>query len=86
MEIETLRERLKQADPSKSWEIRKMPEGTEFEPGIPVVGFLFEGMFICDPFLSDCGGFEADPVQDYGLSLQAVEILRAARAGWKIAC
>lgn len=62
-----------------------MPEGTEFEPGIPVVGFLFEDFFICDPFISDCGGFEADPVKDYGLAEAAVEILRMERSNWKLA-
>jgi hypothetical protein len=85
MEIDALCEKLRQADPSKHWEIRTMPEGTEFEPGIPVVCFLFEGVFICDPFLSDCGGFEADPKKDYGLSDSAVEILRMERSGWKLA-
>ena len=85
MEIEALREKLRMADPSKDWEVREMPEGTEFEPGIPVVCFQHEGMFICDPFLSDCGGFEADPVRDYGLTEAAAEILRAERLNWKMA-
>ncbi len=82
--IEALLERLREADPSKDWLSGKIPEGTEFEAGIPVAGFLFEGLFIHDPFLSDCGGFEADPVKDYGLSEAAVEILRKERSGWSV--
>lgn len=83
--IEALLEKLRKADPSKAWDTGAIPVGTEFEAGTPVVGFVFDGMLIHDPFLSDCGGFEADPVKDYGLSEAAAEILKAERSNWKIA-
>lgn len=34
----------------------------------PVFGFHFNGMFIYDPKLSECGRFEVDPVECYGLT------------------
>lgn len=34
----------------------------------PVFGFHFNGMFIYDPKLSECGRFSVDPVECYGLT------------------
>ena len=83
--MKALLEMLREADPSKDWRTGTIPEGTEFEAGTPVAGFLFEGLFIHDPFLSDCGGFEADPVKDYGLTAAAAGIMKIERSNWKLA-
>lgn len=42
-------------------------QGVHPETGAAVFGFEHEGMFIVDPFLSDCGRFTADPVEAYGV-------------------
>ena len=33
-----------------------------------VCGFTHKGIFVTNPFQSDCGRFEADPEKDYGLN------------------
>jgi hypothetical protein len=37
------------------------------------LGFDVDGIFIADPFISECGRFEADPIKDYGLTASQVE-------------
>lgn len=38
--------------------------------GMPAFGFEINGMFIYDPTVSDCGRFQVDPTEAYGLSAQ----------------
>jgi len=33
-----------------------------------VCGFEYRGIFVTDPFSTDCGRFEVDPLQHYGLN------------------
>ena len=35
-------------------------------------GFLYEGIWITDPTLSECGRFEVDPITYYGLTQEQV--------------
>lgn len=41
----------------------------------PVFGFYSRGMFISDPFVSDCSRFEVNPADAYGISLEDAEAL-----------
>ena len=43
----------------------------------PVFGFERDGVFITDPFVSDCGRFHADPVKAYEISLDDATALVA---------
>ena len=36
------------------------------------LGFMHNGVFITNPFVSECGRFPADPVEDYGLTAEQV--------------
>lgn len=55
--------------------------------GLAVFGFNYEpaGMFIYDPFLSECGRFEVDPEKEFGLpkdeAEQLVQLNTAIEAG-----
>lgn len=42
--------------------------GIDAVTNLPVLGFSLNGMFITNPFVSECGRFEVDPVETYGLS------------------
>lgn len=41
----------------------------------PVFGFSSKDIFISDPFVSDCGRFEAHPTDTYGISLKDARAL-----------
>jgi hypothetical protein len=45
-------------------------EGNRFEApyDAELLSFVCDGMQIRDPFISDCGRFESDPVKDYGFA------------------
>ena len=36
------------------------------------LGFVHDDFFITEPFTSECGRFEVDPVKEYGLTQQQV--------------
>ena len=36
------------------------------------LGFIHDGVFVTDPFVSDCGRFLVDPINDYGLTTEQV--------------
>ena len=38
-------------------------------------GFEYEGIWITDPMVSECGRFEVDPITYYGLTQEQVEEL-----------
>jgi hypothetical protein len=39
------------------------------------VGFVHNGIFIENPFISECGRFDVDPLKHYGITLgQIIEI------------
>lgn len=44
--------------------------GEDPKTNLPVFGFSINGMFIHDPFFSQCGRFEVNPTETYGLSLE----------------
>jgi len=44
--------------------------------GLPGVGFVHNGLVICDPYVSDCGRFPVDP-KDYGVSIEEANFLLA---------
>ena len=39
------------------------------------LGFNYNGFFITDPSLSECGRFEMNPTKDYGLTKEQVKQL-----------
>ena len=41
-----------------------------------VLGFDHDGFFITDPFTSECGRFEVDPIAFYGLTAEQAEQFR----------
>ena len=43
------------------------------------LGFTQSGVFITDPFVSICGRFPADPIEDYGLTAEQVAQFEAKR-------
>lgn len=43
---------------------------------LPVLGTSVKDMFIFDPFISECGRFEVDPVTTYGISHADAKALR----------
>lgn len=54
-----------------------LEKGEAVVTDLPVLGFSINDMFISNPFLSECGRFDVDPVETYGLSLQdATELVR----------
>lgn len=53
-----------------------LQQGEDASTGLAVFGFEHDGMFIHDPFVSDCGRFEVDPVQTYGIAQDEAEALR----------
>lgn len=52
-------------------------QGDILSTGLPVFGFMVDGMFIHDPRRSDCGRFEVDPLDAYGISKEDAEQLAA---------
>lgn len=42
---------------------------------LPVFGFSINDMFITNPFLSECGRFQVDPTETYGLSCEDADQL-----------
>jgi hypothetical protein len=48
--------------------------------GLPIFGFSRNGMFIHDPFLSDCGHFQVDPQKAHGLSQEQAQWLKDVNA------
>lgn len=42
----------------------------------PVIGIVVNDMHIFDPFQSECGRFEVDPVSAYGLTIEDAHALR----------
>jgi hypothetical protein len=36
------------------------------------VGFVHNGIFIENPFISECGRFDVDPLKHYGLTLKKI--------------
>lgn len=50
-----------------------LQQGEDVNTGLAVFGFEHDGMFIYDPFLSDCGRFQVDPVEAYGITRQEAE-------------
>jgi len=36
-------------------------------------GFEFEGIWITNPYLSECGRFEVDPKEYYGIEIEEIE-------------
>ena len=57
----------------------KLPlqKGDDPDTDLPVLGFPINGMFIFDPFKSECGRFEVDPTETYGLSIEDASQLAA---------
>lgn len=41
-----------------------------------IFGFVWKGVFITDPYSSDCSRFEVDPTEAYGISRDDAEQLR----------
>lgn len=55
----------------------KLERGDDPLTGLPVFGFERNGMFITDPLSSECGRFEVDPQEAYGISKEeAAAIVR----------
>jgi uncharacterized protein YunC (DUF1805 family) len=52
-------------------------QGDNLSTGLPVFGFMVDGMFIHEPTLSDCGRFDVDPLKTYGICAQDVQQLAA---------
>mgnify|MGYP003134584984 CR=1 FL=1 len=44
------------------------------------LGFMHNGVFITNPFVSECGRFPADPIEDYGLTDEQVAQFKADKA------
>lgn len=55
--------------PEKGFEMTKNAEDQY------VVAFVQDGMSIYDPYANDCGRFEVDPVEVYGISLEHAELM-----------
>jgi hypothetical protein len=57
---------------------KKEHVGCEDEHDAPpyVVGFLHDGIFVVDPFSSDCGRFSGNPVLSYGISVRDALAIR----------
>lgn len=49
--------------------------GTDPTDGTPKMGYVINDMFIHEPTVSECGRFEVDPQEAYGLSPGDVEAL-----------
>ena len=45
------------------------------------LGFIHDGVFVTDPFVSDCGRFLVDPINDYGLTTE--QVAQFADVGFK---
>ncbi len=43
-------------------------------------GLMQNNVFITDPFVSECGRFPADPIEDYGLTDEQVAQIKADKA------
>lgn len=52
----------------------KFINGGDAITGMPVFGVEHDGMFIHDPYASDCGRFEADPIS-HGLSKEEADLM-----------
>jgi hypothetical protein len=48
---------------------------------VPAEGYTINGTFIVDPRRSECGRFEVDPAEYYGLTEQEVTALERANEG-----
>ena len=46
------------------------------DPDTGMIGFVFEDMYITDPWISECGRFTVDP-QTYGLTIPSAVALKA---------
>lgn len=53
-----------------------LQQGEHPETGLAVFGFEYEGMFIHDPFSSECGRFEVDPPEAYAITWEDAEALK----------
>ena len=49
--------------------------GEDANTGEPVIGFEHGSMFIFDPYLSECGRFQVDPQEAYGLPVAQADYL-----------
>ena len=45
-----------------------------YKPSDGELGFTHNGVWITDPFVSECGRFQADPIKDYGLTDKQVAL------------
>lgn len=68
MEVQQLLEDLRARYPQKEWYV---------DPTSGKIGFVHEGMFITDPWLTDCGRFEVDPRLEYGLTIVSAIKIKA---------
>lgn len=57
--------------------------GEDPQTGLPVFGFSINDMFISEPKLSECGRFDVDPLQAYGLTPEDVAAQAALNAAIK---
>lgn len=60
MEVQVLLEELKAKYPEKEFQVDEVTGK---------IGFVNEGMFITDPWSSDCGRFIVDPRTEYGITI-----------------
>jgi hypothetical protein len=54
---------------------KKLTVGTDPDSGRSVLGFEHKGMFILDPFRSDCGRFEVHPGDAYDMGVSEAQRL-----------
>lgn len=50
--------------------------GADPRTDLPVFGFAINHMFIHDPYISECGRFDVDPQQVYGISKEDAQNLK----------
>lgn len=57
-----------------------LEKGDDVSSGLPVLGFTVNDVFIHNPLLSECGRFEVDPLQTYGISVADANALNELNA------
>ncbi len=53
-----------------------LQQGEDPETGLAIFGFEHEGMFIHDPFSSECSRFQVDPPEAYAVTWEDAEALK----------
>lgn len=53
-----------------------LEQGEHPETGLAVFGFVHNGMFIHDPFVSECSRFKVDPPEAYSITWEDADALK----------